>query len=96
MTEEQQNLIKALARCRFGAGSWDQRFVHDLREKPPTYELTPKQSEQLERVAWTYRRQLPFPVAKPAWLAAQEAKARSWEQNEERKKLAAWNEGKPL
>lgn len=55
VTPQQAEALKALGRCRFGAGSYDKRFVRDLQDAP---ELTQRQGEELARLVYRYRKQL--------------------------------------
>jgi hypothetical protein len=45
-------------RVTFLPGSWDKRFVRDLSALGPWDVLTPKQIQQIERLAFRYRKQL--------------------------------------
>ena len=59
----------ALGRCNFLPGSWEKRFTRDVAAIAERGgELTPRQQENVERLAWKFRRQLPAdiaPVIKP-------------------------------
>lgn len=51
---------KALARLSYFPGTWDKRFTRDVAAIVTAgRELTEKQAENVERLAWKYRRQLP-------------------------------------
>jgi hypothetical protein len=51
-------MLQGLRRCTFMPGSWDKRFVRDLASKPEDAELTEKQQEWVEKMAYKYRRQV--------------------------------------
>ena len=61
MTEKERGLVQALASCRFLPGSWDKRFVKDMAAQTL---VTEKQAQQIARLAWKYRRQIP-PAIRP-------------------------------
>jgi hypothetical protein len=59
MESYQYRIIQALARkVTFLPGSWDKRFVRDLSALGEFDLLTVKQSNQVERLAFRYRKQL--------------------------------------
>lgn len=58
MTTEQHQLIARLAKCSFLPGSFEKRFIRDLSQKTPDYELGSKQAVYLEAMAHRYRKQL--------------------------------------
>jgi hypothetical protein len=100
MNESDYRTIQALARCSFQSGSWTKRFVHDLATFPPERELSERQRSALTKVAWHYRKQLArygvAVVTKPPEIEEEERQALEAEQQAERERLKAWNEGKPL
>lgn len=57
MTADQIDKLSRLGRCVMVPGTWDKRFVRDLRVRPTDYELSAKQAEELERIWQRYRRQ---------------------------------------
>ena len=96
MTEADYQTIQALAKCRFGLGSFEKRFIGDLATFSLERELSERQRETLVNIAWSYREQLAghgfiVTTKPPRVLQAEQA-----EQERERAKLKAWNEGKPL
>jgi hypothetical protein len=51
---------KALASLSYLPGTWDKRFTRDVAAIVAAgRELTEKQAQNVERLAWKYRRQLP-------------------------------------
>ncbi len=50
--------IQALSGCSMIPGSWDKRFVTDMLERSPAA-LTENQRNQVRRLAYKYRRQMP-------------------------------------
>ncbi len=50
--------IEALAACTMIPGCWDKRFITNVLERSPTA-LTENQRNQVRRLAYKYRRQLP-------------------------------------
>lgn len=87
MTDQQQKWVQQLARCSFLPGSYEKRFVRDLEGYAPDKELTEKQAAFLEKIAYRYRVQRGEPgMMRPDGAVDEEEKA----------KLQAWNEGRPL
>ena len=69
MSPREIEVAKALGACTFLPGSWNKRFAKDIKwlaEHTPEKELTPRQSANLVRLAWRYRRQMPAHLAYPA------------------------------
>jgi len=72
MSAEQIAVAQALGRCTFLPASDHKRFARDMDARsrityPPA--LTERQSAQLARLAWRYRRQMPsalVPAEEPA------------------------------
>lgn len=58
MEQHHLRLIIALGACTFLPGSWDKRFIKSLGALTTDGSLSPKQIEQLERMAYNYRKQL--------------------------------------
>jgi hypothetical protein len=58
MHSDYYETLQALAKCRYQVGSYDKRFVHDLASLGPYDMLTLKQQNNIERLAFRYRRQL--------------------------------------
>lgn len=58
MHSDYYETLQALAKCRYQFGSYDKRFVHDLASLGPYDMLTLKQQNNIERLAFRYRRQL--------------------------------------
>lgn len=87
MTEQQQKWIKELSECTFYPGSFDKRFVRHAQSWDAEKELTEKQADFLEKLAWRYRRQ-----------RGDEQMSRPTGEIDARDvaKLLDWNEGKPL
>lgn len=54
--------IQALSGCTMIPGSWDKRFVTDMLERSPAT-LTENQRNQVRRLAYKYRRQMPAAMA---------------------------------
>lgn len=44
--------------CRFQAGSWEKRFVHDVAVLGPYDLLSPRQQYKVDKLYWRYRRQV--------------------------------------
>jgi hypothetical protein len=60
MTDMAMERAKALARCTMLPGTWDKRFVRSVAAIAASgVSMTDKQVEQVDRLAWKYRRQLP-------------------------------------
>ena len=57
MTADQRDKLDRLGRCVMLPGSWDKRFVRDLKAKPDDYELSEKQADALASLWHRYRRQ---------------------------------------
>lgn len=74
MTDHEIRLAEALGQCSFLPGHPHKRFVRDMvaiARRSPDKELTPRQREYLDILAWRYRRQIPgslVPGGKPADL----------------------------
>lgn len=61
MTEQQQKDFARLAQCTFLPGSPQKRFARDMAaiaKNNPTYELSDRQSQWLDKLMHNYRRQL--------------------------------------
>lgn len=58
MHSDYYEALQALAKCVYQVGSYDKRFVHDLARLGPYDMLTLKQQNNIERLAFRYRRQL--------------------------------------
>lgn len=58
MTARHYEALQALKLCTFYPGSWTKRFVRDLSALPQDAELTERQAEWVEKVAYRYRRQI--------------------------------------
>ncbi len=95
MTDDQWTLIRALARCSYYPGSFDKRFIHDLAEKPRDATLSEKQDAQLQRIAWSKRRQLGpgIAVTPPPGQGSSSAVVPN---PAEVRRLRAWNAGAPI
>lgn len=50
--------IQALWRCRFLPGSYDKRFIKDMAQLGPYDMLSIRQEQNIERLAYHYRKQL--------------------------------------
>lgn len=58
MTKEQRSKLEALDRCTMLPGSWDKRFIRDMKGQPADFVPSEKQSEMIEKLYHRYRRQL--------------------------------------
>lgn len=61
MTEQQQKDFIRLAQCTFLPGSPQKRFVRDMAaiaRNNPAYELSDRQSQWLDKLMHSYRKQL--------------------------------------
>lgn len=66
MTDDELEIIGALAGCTFVPGHPHKRFVRDMlfaAEADPDRELTDRQRDYLYGLRWRYRRQIPDQVA---------------------------------
>ena len=91
MTHEQFDLIQRLRKCVLSPASFDKRFIRDLASYAIGMELSAKQAAYLEILHYRYRRQLHEPdCPRPNTLVVNPDGP-----EDERAKLAAWNEGKP-
>ena len=52
------DLVEALSACSFSPGSFDKRFVRQMRDRLQARPPTLAERNQLERLAHSYRRQL--------------------------------------
>lgn len=80
MTPHQRALCRALGGVTFCPGIGSKRFAREmaaLAEAEPGRELTGRQAQYLEVLAWRYRRQMPaklVPRSKPADLPPKQRK----------------------
>lgn len=58
MTPEQRSKLDDLAGCTMLPGSWDKRFVRDMRGRPDDFEPTEKQATMIDKLHHRYRRQI--------------------------------------
>lgn len=70
MTDFQRIQAQLLARCRLPPASWSKRFAREIGAlaQTPDAALSPREAAALERLCWTFRRQLPeqyVPARKP-------------------------------
>jgi hypothetical protein len=73
MTPYERLALDALAQCSFPVGSRHKYFARDVAAKPMDYILTSRQSWNLWRLCWRYRRQVPREVSDMAlqtWAGA--------------------------
>ncbi len=56
-----KEMLKHLAQCTFLPGYWDKRFVRNMHQSDPA-KLTENQRNQVRRLAYKYRRQMPAAV----------------------------------
>ena len=90
MTESQFDLIQRLSKCTFSPASFDKRFMRDISSYAIGMNLSAKQAAYLEILHYRYRRQLHEPdVLPPNTLVVNPSGP-----EDERERLAAWNEGR--
>jgi hypothetical protein len=69
MSDLERARARALGACRFPTACFSKRFARTIAAQATSGEITEKQAAMLERLCWTYRRQIPrelVPAEEPA------------------------------